>query len=176
MTHSSIPWRWVVRRKAPPQPWTDERRVNALFHVQKVHLPAEFMGTVYATCRADALTLANALNEDPKAIVDVIAEAAWGTLTGLERSVFLGTFEPPKAADNPPSRVELCWRVSICKACGGEIRRKVVKGQNRNGRPRLYHDECESPRVRRWRKYEAAMRAVRKAEKARCGNVNKLRG
>lgn len=156
-----------MRRKAPPRPWTDERRVESLFHVPKVYLPAEFGGTVYATCREDALTLANALNEDPKATVDVIAEAAWKTLTGLERRVFLGTFEPPKAADNPPSHVETCWRVSTCKACGGEIRRKVVKGKNRNGRPRLYHDECESPKVRRWRKYEAAMRAVKKSENVR---------
>ncbi len=156
---SEIPWRYYLRYKAPPQPWTDSRRVQSLFAVPKTYLPAKFGGVVQAATRAEALTLAQALCEDAKATVDVIAEAAWGTLTDLERQVFLGTFEPPHVKD-AVSRFTERWRISKCSKCGGEIRKKLDPRKNHHGRPRKYCSKCETPKAKRWRKYQAAMRAA----------------
>lgn len=149
---TAIAWRYYSRAKANPQPWSEARRMASLVSIPRTYEPAVFHGVVQAVTRDEAMVLARALVSNRKLVVDVICEAAWRTLTPLERDVFLGTFTPPQ--DRPRAAQERP-QGGICRICHAPIPR------NATGRPRTYCDDCVPPELQRSRRYQDRLKAAR---------------
>jgi len=162
---SSIPWYAYRRREADPAPMTEKRRRYDMVVIRPSYAPAEFMETVYAENRDEALREARKLCPSKGIAVDVVAHASWRALSDLERSVFLGTFKQP--VFRPEAETVNGIRISGCKVCGQPIMKRRTDPNAHTGRPLLYHEKCAPASVIAHRNAAARKRARKAAERKR---------